>query len=158
MVYSTVRQEYQPAVGKIKRAKGIAISLSSVFFLVSHLVFFKWWILISRLLHRIIIFILHNNLNFIFQLFLMMLAVFGVTIYRVSVSFAIIRSYNEQIIQKNYRLIASVTGAMISATFIIIFKMVFSLMVIKESKIQGKTFQSIQINNREITEFQKKLI
>lgn len=66
-----------------------------------------------------------------FQLILMLLAVFGVIVYRVSISFVIIRNQNEEIIHQNYRLIASATGAMISATFIVIFKMVFPLKLIK---------------------------
>lgn len=54
----------------------------------------------------------------------MLLAVFGVLVYRISISFMLIRSNEGEIIDQNYRLIASASGALISATFIITFRMV----------------------------------
>lgn len=54
----------------------------------------------------------------------MILAVFGVVVYRAAVSLMIVKGHEERIIQHNYRLIASGSGAMMSSIFIIVFRMV----------------------------------
>ncbi|KAJ8932911.1 hypothetical protein NQ318_002861 [Aromia moschata] len=59
------------------------------------------------------------------QLIIMVFATFGVMAYRITVSLVLIRDSEDEIVQKNIPMIASITGSMISATFIIIFKLTY---------------------------------
>ncbi|XP_057662421.1 anoctamin-4-like isoform X2 [Diorhabda carinulata] len=59
------------------------------------------------------------------MLTLVLAAVLGVMIYRITVNVILLRRSEDKIIVNNRHIIASVTGACISATFIIIFKKLF---------------------------------
>ncbi|XP_074029186.1 anoctamin-4 isoform X2 [Leptinotarsa decemlineata] len=79
--------------------------------------------------------------SLLLMLFLVILGVLGVMIYRISVDMMLIRSSKDEIIIENTRVIAAVTGACMNATFIFIFRAIFKILALKLTNLENHRTQ-----------------
>ncbi|XP_060527045.1 anoctamin-5-like isoform X1 [Cylas formicarius] len=76
----------------------------------------------------------------------MVLATFAVMVYRVSVNLAMVRSVDVDVITGNTGLIASATGALMSAVFIVIFKWFYEKVALKLTELENHRTQDAFVN------------
>ncbi|KAJ8985729.1 hypothetical protein NQ317_014380 [Molorchus minor] len=77
----------------------------------------------------------------VLMLLIMVFATFGVMVYQITVSLLLIRTSKDKLIQKNHSIIASTTGSVMSASIIIIFKMVYGYIAMWLTKLENHRTQ-----------------